>query len=248
MFKGLRRSVGRQVLLLLVLAAALVVFSDHLFRVGLVAGGRYATGAPVTIGSTHFDVRSGTLHLGELEVANPEGFESPYFLRVDRCELVMGSPWLGGETTRIQRLVLHGLRLQVEQGAGGSNAAAILGRLRRFTETDPAAGRGSFALDRIELRDASARVVFAPSLGRLGEVQVELQDVALLEDELGLHAGHGLVLAHRAVQRLVDLTLLAVSRSDAFPISTALEAELRGRLGRVEPLGGGALVPMVHRP
>lgn len=244
MFKDLRRTVGRQMMILLVLAGAVVVFSDQLLRLGLVAGGRYAVGAPVMIGATDFDLRAGTLRLGELEVANPEGFESPFFLRIENCELEMDLPWRGAEPTRIRRLVLQGVSLQVEQSAHGSNAATILGRLRRFTDSEPKTG--SFAMDRIELRDATARVVFAPSLGRLGEVEVELQDVALLEDEMGLQAGHGFVLAHRAVQRLVDLTLLAVSRSEAFPISTALEAELRGRLGRIEPLGGGALVPMAH--
>lgn len=246
MFEGLRRSVGRQVLILLVVAGAILLFSDQLLKAGVIAGGRYATGAPVSVGSTDFDVRSGVLQLGELEVANPAGFESPYFLRVRRCEVIMDSPWLGDEPARIQRVVLHGVELQVEQGEQGSNAAAILARLRQHRHDD--SSEGGFSLDRIELRDASARVVFAPGLGRLGEVQVELEDVALLDGTRAGETAHGLELAHRTVQRLVDLTLLAVSRSDAFPISAGLEAELRGRLGRVEPLAGDAPAPMAfHR-
>lgn len=231
---GLRRSVGYQLLGIITAGALVLLFADQLVRGGIALAAGYAAGAPVSIGAAQLDLPAGRLQLWDVVVSNPPGYSMSHFLWVRSCELEFNPLSLGGPALHIRRLSLEGVSLNIERNEGSNNAGQILARLVR--SWSPGADGPRVLLERIELRDAAAHIAFAPGLGRTGRTGVLLQDTLFDADELSSGGLPATLLAHRALERLVDLALLRVIESGVYIVSTDLEAALRERLGPVRPL------------
>ncbi len=236
MLRDLRRSVGRQLAILVVLGGLSVWGADAALRVLLVLGGSEAAGAPVALDAARLHLSAGRLELDALRLGSPAGFGSAAFLRVGDVRIALDRTSLAQDALEIPVISMRGVSLHIERRGERTNAGEILRHLRRLGAMPGGWAQRRVLVRRLELRDCIAHVVFAPGLGARGETYVELPP--LVVNDIGSVAG-GLSLAelsHRLVEQLVSLALLEVARSGQAPVPAGLQQQLQSRLARVEPL------------
>jgi len=112
-------------LVMLVVAAALLIpmfISAEYLKGELVAQVKKATGRDLTIeGTASLSVFPNlAVHVENVTLGNPEGFASPYFLRIGKLETGAALMPLLGKELRITGVTLEGATINLEENASGS--------------------------------------------------------------------------------------------------------------------------------
>lgn len=171
---------------LVVLAVVLAwVYIDRLVESGVERGATYALAVPTTLGSADVGVLSGSVHLAALEVSNPEGFESPHFLKLGDASVDVSLNSLMGDTVEVPSLVLRSIDVRLERTVDKANYKIILDNLSRFegggkSEPDPSGKK--FVISTIEIRDVTVHADVVPIGGAIGDLataKVTLDEVVL---------------------------------------------------------------------
>ena len=221
------------VLLLLVAAGAAFLYVDQIAKAGIERGATYALGVETTVDEVRLRPRSGEFALGGLDVTNPGGFDSPYFLRVAGARLHLPLQRLLDDTIRVPRIVIADVDLTLLRTKRGSNYDAILQNLKRF-ESDGSADSGAkngakeFIIDELLITDVSAKV----SVGILGEASVI--DVMVPEIRLSdIGSKSGGVTTAQLTGIITKAILAAVIRTGGIPLDLAkdLKGQLAGLAG-----------------
>ena len=93
----------RGVALLLIAALAIVFFSIDRIGGGLIErGASYALGVDTRVGFVRIGLLPGSIRVGSLTVANPQGFESPHFVRIGSARLDVSLGTLREDTVVVQ--------------------------------------------------------------------------------------------------------------------------------------------------
>ncbi len=188
---------------LLGLVALIVVFAvlvatnlDRAARFGIEQSGTYALGVRTTVGAADVGILSGEFDMSDLLVANPEGFSTPHFLRLDRGGVSFDYGSLTAETIVLPTLTLTGLDVHLDKDEGSSNYQRILDNLKRFEtgdaeapEPDSDVAKQNIVIRRLEIRDI---VVHAEVLGG-DPVDVVIDEIVLTD--VGSEGGDTLELA-----------------------------------------------------
>jgi len=120
-------------LILLVLATVAVAFYiDTIAKTAIERGATYALGVETTLGSADVGLLSGTFSMGDLTVANPAGFESPYFTHLGQGDVEVALKTLRQETVELPTLTLTDLEIYLDKKEGKANYDVILENLKRF--------------------------------------------------------------------------------------------------------------------
>ena len=218
---------------LVLVAAAGWFFASRVARVAVERAGTYALGVETRLAELDLGIVSGVLDLGDLSIANPEGFGTPHFLTLadGRFEVSLGT--LTSDRVEAPLLELSGIQLSLEKREGRTNYGAILARLEEVSgggaETkEPAEGGGkSFLLHEVVLRDVKAHVDLLPEGGQLTVVDVTLP-------ELRLHGiGEGGAPLSAIVGEIIQALLAAVVEAGAGRIPDAVLGDLRAGLAQV---------------
>ena len=103
--------------LALVLAAVLIarLFLDLLVKRAIEQGATRATGLPAEVRGTRLGLWSGELTVNGPRLGNPEGFETPYLLRLARLKLALQPRSLLHTVIRAPLLVLDDAQLNLER-------------------------------------------------------------------------------------------------------------------------------------
>jgi hypothetical protein len=170
---------------LLVLATALVLALDSIVAAAVAKGGQYALGVPTRAGGVALRPFAGEVGVSRLEVSNPPGFRSPYFLRLERAALAVAPASLLEDVVEVPSISLDGLEVYLERGEKGTNYGAILASLERFEskEKRPAegeeAGGKKFVVREVVLTDLSVHTDLVPELGSAAKTALTIPEIRL---------------------------------------------------------------------
>jgi uncharacterized protein involved in outer membrane biogenesis len=120
--------------ILIGVAIALVIAWFSLNRImqwGIEQNASTALGVPMHIGKLNLSLTDGTLGIDNLTIDNPDGFNTPYLMKVTAFNIKLKPSSLIAETVEIQSMELDGLEINVEQNFANSNIFTVGGKLQQ---------------------------------------------------------------------------------------------------------------------
>ena len=158
----------------LVLAVVLAwVWIDSLAERAVERGATYALDVPATLESADVGLFTGGVEFSGLEVANPQGFTAPHFLKLSSTDADVALGSLASDTVEVPSITLVGIDLRLERTADGANYQTILDNLSRFEsgeKTEPEPDARKFVIRTLHIRDISVHVDTVPVEGAIGEL------------------------------------------------------------------------------
>lgn len=235
------RVLGMIVLIGIVIVGGVFLYLDRILKIAIERGAEYALGVETSVGSVRPGLLSGRLALSDLTVSNPQGFDTPHFLRLGDAAVGVGLRSLRTDTVEVSEVRFEGIEMYLERKPGvGTNYGTILERIGK-TGTQPSAEPSaaeqsagesgpSLVIRELTIRDVAARLRLAPELGKAATLDVEIPEIRLRN----VGAQQGGVDVAQLSSLVVRAILDAVLRKggDLGAIGRDLEARLRG-LGTV---------------
>lgn len=222
--------IGVLVLVVLVLLAVWI-FINPLVKTGIEKGGTFALEVDTTVDKVSVGLVSGRLTIDDLNVANPEGFETSHLMTCGHFDLGL-SPWsLMGDTVEVSRFEIKGLDINIEQKLLKNNVSTVLKSLGRFQKSDDgdkeeeekkddkkpqgqeAPGGKRIKVDRVLIDDVQVHVTVSGPAG-LGESRSFGLDKPIELEGVTDENAQGL-LVHELVARLVPRILAEVIKRDS---------------------------------
>ena len=212
MIKKLLKIVVAIVVLVVVAAAIGWFYIDSLAKTAIETGATYALGVKTTVDSVSLGLVAGTARIDGLTVANPEGYKTPHLVKTGRFDLTVRPGSLLEDTVEINRFVLDGLDLHIEQKLGaGTNVAKILDHLKTpgdaEPEKKPAEGGKKVKVDRIVIRNVVAHVQVLPIGGQASTLDVKIPEIIM--DDVTSDNAQGIAVSE-LTRRLMPAILAAV--------------------------------------
>lgn len=179
------RTLGILLALILIVAVVAGVFVsqriDGWVKDGIETYGPLYTGVPVSVEGVSLSLLSGRGEIRGLEVANPEGYEGDYAIRVGRLAIELRPLGVLDDPVIVDVIEIEGAEVHAEtRDLRGTNLQTILRNVREATpppaEDDEAPGR-QLIIERLTLT-ATRGSVTAP---RVGNVAVQVPDLELTE-------------------------------------------------------------------
>jgi hypothetical protein len=228
----------------LVVAALVVLWLalDWIAESAIEHGATYALGVPTTVGDVDLSLLGGEVTIRELAVANPEGFQTPHMMRLDRLNVRVRPGSLMEDAVEVEQFVIEGLDVYIEQKIGKSNVSVILGNLEKFgTEgggEKKEAGGKKLKVGHVQIRNVVAHVQVLPIGGQTSTLTVKVPEILL--DDVTSDSGGGVVIAELAA-RLVPAVLAAILEKGKGVLPDDLAKDLGDGVGRTaQALGTGA--------
>jgi hypothetical protein len=173
------------VIVIVLAALALFVYIDYAAKIGIERGATYALGVPTTLGSADVGVFSGEFDMTGLNVANPQGFDTPHFLALADGAVAVSLGTLRQETVELPKLHLTGLDMYLEKKDGRNNYDVILDNLKRLESGEKPkdeTGEGKdFVIREVLIKDVDVHVDVLPIGGELSRVEVPIDEIRLTD-------------------------------------------------------------------
>lgn len=230
----------RKVLLVVVLIPVVLVvgaflFLDQIARKAVEVGGARAMGVKTELESISLKPIRGEGSIEGLEISNPSGFESPFFMRLSKGDAALDTGSLFKDTIVMKTIELEGLKAHLEKSKDGANYEVILANLKKGEEEG---ARGEepgkkFLVERIVVRNIDVRADVAVAGAKLSSVDLHIDEIAL--ENIGSDAGSGVVMS-QLMGTIVKAVLTAIVEQGARVLPevmvNGLGAGLKG-LGKV---------------
>lgn len=177
---------GIIVLLVLVVVIAFISI-DKIAKAGVEKGTTYALAVPTSLGSADVGVLSGTFDMSGLEIANPEGYDSPYFLRLESGGVEVSLDSLMSDVVTLPKLALTDLNVHIDGVTGKSNVKAILDNLKRFESGEPKpdadekAPAKKFVVNEIDIQNVVVHVHLLPLGGEISTQKIIVPEIKLTD-------------------------------------------------------------------
>lgn len=219
---------------LVLLIAAVIFYIDLIASEAIERGGTAALGLETRVGRVRLGLLSTELSLSDMTVANPEGFEAPHLLELEKGELEVGLSELRADPIVISRIVLSGIELNLEKDRGRTNFGVLLENLSR-SEADPSASKAEgeagagLVIREVLIRDVTARGQLIPLQGERTKLEVNVPEIRMRD----LGSGESGMSMTQLAGVLTKAILAGVAQKSA-----SLPSELSGDLRRhLAPLG-----------
>ncbi len=212
---------------------------DSMAKTAIVRGSTYALGVQTTLASADIGIVSGEFTMKGLEVANPEGFESDHFLRLDEGFLAVSLGSLRQDTVEVPTLALTGIDINLEKRGGRANYKIIADNLKRFESRDTAddgaqadAGKPGkrFVIHEIIIRDVNVTVDLVPAGGALTRLEVPIEEIRMTD------VGSESMTTAELTDRVIKMILAAIVKNGAH-LPADLVNDLGGALAQLGDLG-----------
>lgn len=109
--------------LVVILGASLLLNLNSVVKSLIETAGTKALGTDVRVSSLDISLAKKSARMTGLSVANPEGFKSAHFLVAKEISVALGD--MTDKTVTVREVVVDGMAVTYELGAGGSNIDAI---------------------------------------------------------------------------------------------------------------------------
>ena len=219
---------------LVLLITAVIFYIDLIASEAIERGGTAALGLETRVGRVWLGLLSTELSLSDMTVANPEGFEAPHLLKLEKGELEVGLSELRADPIVISRIVLSGIELNLEKDRGRTNFGVLLENLSR-SEADASASKAEgeagagLVIGEVLIRDVTARGQLIPLQGERTQLEVNVPEIRMRD----LGSGESGMSMTQLAGVLTKAILAGVAQQSA-----SLPSELSGDLRRhLAPLG-----------
>lgn len=180
--------------------AGLVYFAfsqvNSIAKQAIERGGTYALQVDTTVQDVDIKLTKGTASLTGLNIANPQGFDTPHFFALDGADASVDLASVQNMSTapiRMPEIKLSGIDVILDKGNNPSNYNKILENLKRFESEDTGgdtggSGSGSadaaqgpkVVIDSIVLEEIDIRVANMPGLSLVaGDVAINIPSIEL---------------------------------------------------------------------
>jgi hypothetical protein len=180
--KWIIRGVVALVLIVVVALIVVVIAIDGVARRGIESGASYAMGVPTTLGNASVGIFSGKFAMSDLNVANPEGFDSSHFLKLGGGEVAVSLGSLMSDTVEIGRIALTGLEMNLEKKGGRDNVKEILDNLQKLSSAeskpdDKDDGGKQFVIREIDIGEITVNLTGYPMAKSVKVAPIRLTNV-----------------------------------------------------------------------
>ena len=184
----------KKILIVLLATAVLIIGAvwyfvsfrlDDMIREQIESTGSQLLDTKVSVGEVTTDLRSGSLAISSIVVANPEGYENENAFTLSGIEAA-----LDYETSNIKRLIINRPQIVIEEQAGRTNFTDLLNNIERTPEDPPAETSEPppvITIQHFRMSEASAAFE-SKSTDRYTDVKVrsvELHNLSGTPDEVG---------------------------------------------------------------
>jgi hypothetical protein len=172
-----------------------------------------------------------------LNVANPEGFDTPHFLNLATGGTAVSLNTLLSDTIELPHITLETLDINLEKKQGKSNYQVILDNLKRLESgektADGSGGGKDFLVREIVIKDVNVNVDMLGIGGAISNIKVPIDEIRLTD--VGTGEG-GKVKFSELADVILKAVLMAVIQNGAdFPVE--LVGELQNGLAGLQSLG-----------
>jgi hypothetical protein len=238
--KYIKRIVLGVVLALTVSVILAIVWIDWLAKAGIETAGTMALGVATTVDRVKIGILAGDFSMSGLQVANPSGFRSSHFLKLDDGAIDVSLGTLIQGTVEVPVLTLSGIHMNLVKESGQANFRTIIDNLAKFEATrntpDAPAEKGSrkkFIFREVLIRDVDVLIDLLPLGGKLTQLTVKIDELRL--EDVGAEGNRGETLA-RVTATVVRALLDAVIEKGETILPPELLSELREKMGGLQPL------------
>ncbi|MCH7848184.1 MAG: AsmA family protein [Planctomycetes bacterium] len=235
--KTLIKMVAVLLILLVLATVAVALYIDTIAKTAIERGATYALGVETTLGSADVGLWSGTFSMGDMTIANPAGFESPYFTHLGQGDVEVALKTLRQETVELPTLTLTDLEIYLDKKEGKANYDVILENLKRFESQENAqddAGGKKFIIEEVLIKNIMVHVQLLPLGGDLTKLDVPIDEVRLHDVGSGTD---GSVLMSELTSVIIKAVLAAIVQKGGGLIPSDILGDLGQGLGSLAEIG-----------
>ena len=153
---------------IIVLLIVLLLTLPFIIRNGIYHAGPLITGVPMEIKHVAFNPFEGTLTIKDFIVGNPQGYASPYAVKLGHLHVDVGMKTLFSKKLLLERIEVRGVELNYETALVKTNIGEIQDHVNKLagsdkkgtsTKEEKAAEGKPLQIDFLELRDITAWVI-----------------------------------------------------------------------------------------
>lgn len=245
--KTLIKMVAVLLILLVLATVAVALYIDTIAKTAIERGATYALGVETTLGSADVGLWSGTFSMGDMTIANPAGFESPYFTHLGQGDVEVALKTLRQETVELPTLTLTDLEIYLDKKEGKANYDVILENLKRFESQENAqddAGGKKFIIEEVLIKNIMVHVQLLPLGGDLTKLDVPIDEVRLRNVGSGTD---GSVLMSELTSVIIKAVLAAIVQKGGGLIPSDILGDLGQGLGSLAEMGLDAVTGLGDR-
>jgi len=181
------------ILIPLVLIAGAWIFLDHLAKKAVEIGGEQAMGVPTAVDSISLKPISGKGTIKGLQVSNPQGFESPFFMHLDKGAAAMDVGSVFKDTVVMNTIELDGFEVYLEKTDAGSNYKVILDNMKKGEEEQVPEEEGGkkFLVQEVVVKDIRVHADIVLVAKRT--IDLNIEEIRL--ENVGSDTGAGVVMS-----------------------------------------------------
>ena len=235
--KTLIKMVAVLLILLVLATVAVALYIDTIAKTAIERGATYALGVETTLGSADVGLLSGTFSMGDMTIANPPGFESPYFTHLGQGDVEVALKTLRQETVELPTLTLTDLEIYLDKKEGKANYDVILENLKRFESQENAqddSGGKKFIINEVSIKNIMVHVQLLPLGGDLTKLDVPIDEVRLHDVGSGTD---GSVLMSELTSVIIKAVLAAIVQKGGGLIPSDILGDLGQGLGSLAEMG-----------
>jgi hypothetical protein len=196
-----------------------------------------ALGVETSVGWVRVGLVTGHFSIGQLDIANPPGFETDHFISFDKIHFKIPPKSLREDTIVMPLLELDGVDVVIETADGKKNYEVILDNLKRFSKSgsadpdaekpaaeDEAGGKG-FKIHEGVIRDIVATIDLGKVSGGADRMVVEIPEIRLHPNK---STGSAEISTAEVTQVIVTAVLTAIAKKAPMELAKGLFKGLGG--------------------
>jgi hypothetical protein len=123
---------------ILVLIVGLMLFLGQIIKTGIQTAGPKVAGVPMSVEKVRVNLLTGVVHIKELVIGNPEGFNTPSAMELGefKVDIAMGS--LFTDTIVIKEILINAPQITYEKSLKSSNLSTLQANLAPEESAEPA--------------------------------------------------------------------------------------------------------------
>lgn len=177
-----------------ILVVGVWMFLDHIAKRAVEVGGTQAMGVQTSLDGISLRPFQGVGRIDGLQISNPAGFETPYFMRLSTGAASMNVGSVLEDTIVVKSIELDGLKAHLEKSKNGANYEVILANMKKGEEEPAAEAPGKkFLVERIVVRNIEVRADLAVAGEKLSSVDIRIDEINL--ENVGSDSESGVIMS-----------------------------------------------------